>query len=95
MSDLLHHDPVLGPCIATFDGRVLELFTERTGSDSRMIVGLLHVTVDGPDRKGRREVSFTGAPRKRGGGFRLWVPEDQWAGVEPFVREVERATAAP
>jgi hypothetical protein len=93
MSDLAHEDPVLGRCIVTFDGRVLELFTERAGSDARLIAGMLHVDVSDPDRKGRREVTFSCAPRKRGGGFRLWVPQEQWDGVAPFVDEVAAAVA--
>lgn len=97
MPDLAHDDPVFGPCIVTFDGRILELFTERGVSDRRMIVGMLHVDVGEPNRKGRREIGFTAAPRNRGNGFKLWADAEQWAGIEPFVREVaafaEAATA--
>jgi hypothetical protein len=92
MSDLAHDDSVQGPCIVTFDGRILELFTQRSAGAQRMIVGMLNLKVDGPDRKGRREVKFTCLPGFRsGGGFVLWVAEDQWPAVEPFVREVEAA----
>ena len=31
MTDLPHEDPVIGRCLLTFDGRVLELFTECEG----------------------------------------------------------------
>ena len=88
MSDLVHADPVIGQVIYTFDGRVLEKFSERTATAERMIVGLLHVQVDEPNRKGRRQVMFSCLPNGRGGGFTLWVNEDQWPAVEPFVREV-------
>ena len=93
MPDLTHDDPVLGRIVLTFDGRILEKFSERTATAERMIVGLLHVNVDGPDRKGRREVMFTCRPNKRGGGFTVWATDDQWPAVEPFVREVTAAVA--
>jgi hypothetical protein len=94
MSDLTHDDPVVGRVVYTFDGRILEKFSERTATAERMIVGLLHMNVDEPNRKGRREIMFTALPNKRGGGFTLWVNEDQWADVEPFVREVAAALTA-
>jgi hypothetical protein len=91
MLELSHADDIVGQVILTFDGRVLEKFSERTATAERMIVGLLHLEVEGPDRKGRREVWFTCRPNRRGGGFRLMVSEEQWPGVEPFVREVGAA----
>jgi hypothetical protein len=94
VTDLVHDDPVLGPAIVTFDGRILELFTRRGGSEARLLVGLLSVDVGEPNRKGRREVMFSAGTERRGGGFALWAQEEQWAAVEPFVREVEAAVAA-
>lgn len=94
VTDLAHDDPVLGPAIVTFDGRILELFTRRGGSEARLIVGLLDVEVGEPNRKGRREVLFSAGRGGRGGGFALWAQEEQWAAVEPFVREVEATVAA-
>jgi hypothetical protein len=91
MPDLSFADAVQGHVIVTFDGRVLEKFSERSATTDRLIVGMLNVQVDEPDRKGRREVWFTCRPNKRGGGFTLWVSEEQWLEVEPFVREVEAA----
>ena len=92
MSDLRHDDSIIGMCIVSFDGRVLELFNERTADAQRLIVGMLHVKVDEPDRKGRRDVKFTcNSGFRSGGGFRLVADETQWAAVEPFVREVEAA----
>jgi hypothetical protein len=91
MFELSHADSVQGRVIVTFDGHVLEKFSERTTTSERMIAGMLHVDVDGPDRKGRRQVWFTCQPNRRGGGFTLWVAEDQWAGVEPFVLGVTAA----
>jgi|KBSSwiStaDraftv2_1062776.scaffolds.fasta_scaffold761399_2 hypothetical protein len=92
MPDLTHDDPVAGRVIVTFDGRILEKFSERSASAERMIVGLLHVDVGDPNRKGRREIMFSCRPNRRGGGFTLWAEEDQWPAVEPFVREVASAT---
>ncbi len=92
MSDLQHDDSIIGRCILTFDGRVLELFNERTADAQRLIVGMLNVEVDQPDRKGRRDVKFTcNTGFRSGGGFRIVVDETQWPAVEPFVREVEAA----
>jgi hypothetical protein len=89
--ELAHEDSLLGQTVLTFDGRVLEKFSERSATAERMIVGLLHIEVEGPDRKGRREVWFSCRPKRRGGGFRLMVSEEQWPGVEPFVRAVGAA----
>ncbi|WP_028063009.1 hypothetical protein [Solirubrobacter soli] len=91
MLELSHADDILGQVILTFDGRVLEKFSERSAEAERMIVGLLHLEVTEPDRKGRREVWFTCRPKRRGGGFRLTVADEEWAGVEPFVRDVGAA----
>jgi len=91
MTDLPHKDPVIGRCLLTFDGRILELFSEREGSQSRLIVGMLYVTVDEPNRKGRREIKFTAGHGGRGGGFTIWALDEQWAAVEPFIREVNAA----
>ena len=70
MSDLHHDDSVLGPCIVTFDGRDPRALHQREGGKERLIVGMLHVEVGEPNRKGRRDVKFTCAPGFRsGGGF--------------------------
>ena len=92
MTDLRYEDAVLGPAMITFDGRILELFTERGASEQRMIVGMLNVDVGEPNRKGRREVKFTcGTGFRSGGGFTIWAEEHEWANLEPFVREVRAA----
>jgi hypothetical protein len=95
MPDLTHDDPVVGRVIYTFDGRILEKFSERTATAERMIVGLLHVDVGEPNRKGRREIMFSCQPNRRGGGMTLWAEQDQWPAVEPFVREVAAAARMP
>jgi hypothetical protein len=91
----MHDDPVLGRVIVTFDGRVLERFSERTSTAERMIVGLLNVNVGDPNRKGRRQIMFSCLPDQRGGGFTLWAEAEQWTAVEPFVREVASAATMP
>ena len=95
MPDLTHDDPVAGRVIFTFDGRILEKFSERTATAERMIVGLLHVQINDPNRKGRREISFSCLPNRRGGGITLWAEEDQWPADEPFVRAVAAAARRP
>ena len=95
MSDLDHDDPIQGRCIFSFDGRVLEKFSERDASAARMIVGMLHMQIDGPDKKGKRTVKFSGAPNNRGGGFVIWSAAEQWPAVEPFVTEVAAALNRP
>ena len=92
MPDLTHDDPVAGRVILTFDGRILEKFSERSATAERMIVGLLNVQVGEPNRKGCREIMFSAQPNRRGGGFTIWADEPQWAAVEPFVRDVEAAS---
>jgi hypothetical protein len=87
-------DNVQGVVVATFDGLVLEVFTDRLGSTTRLHRRLLHVAVDGPDRKGRHEVKLTTQPKGRGGGTTLFVPADAWAQVEPFLAAVAAAVAA-
>ncbi len=88
MDDFPHDDPILGPSIVSFDGHVVELFTERSGSVARLVAGMIFLQVDDPDRKGRREVWFTCGPNRRGGGFRLMFGEEQWAGFEPWLRQL-------
>jgi len=93
MSDVRYDDAVIGPSLLAFDGRILELFTARDGSKHRMIVGMLFVTVDQPNRHGRREIRFRALPGFRGGGgFTIWVAPDQWSLVEPLLHEVRTAT---
>ena len=93
--DVRYEDAVIGPSLLTFDGRILELFTAREGSKHRMIVGMLFVTIDDANRKGRREIGFRASPGFRGGGgFTVWVMPDQWTQLEPLVDEVRAATAS-
>ena len=91
--ELEYLDNVHGVVVATFDGTVLEVFTDRVGSTTRLHRRLLHLAVDGPDRKGRHEVKLTTQPDGRGGGTTLFVPPEAWPQVEPFVVAVASAVA--
>jgi hypothetical protein len=93
MTDISYEDAILGPSVLSFDGRVLEMFTWQSGSVGRLNSKLLYVTVDGPDKKGRRSVMFTCAPSKRGGGFRAMVDDAQWPRIEPLVDQVSVAVS--
>ena len=93
MTDIAFEHSVLGESVIAFDGRVLEHFTWQHGSQGRLIVGLLTIEVDGPDRKGRYTVKCTTRPNGRGGGFHLVVDEANWLRIEPLVREAQAATA--
>jgi hypothetical protein len=85
-------DSVRGPSVVTWDGLVLEVFTEQAGSGGRLHARLLHVTVKGPDRKGRYEVALTTKPGGSGGGTTLFVSGDDWPDVQPFIEAVAAAT---
>jgi hypothetical protein len=69
-------------------GRVLELFTWRSGTAGRLVKGMLFIEVDGPDRRGRRNVNCSCRPGFGGGGFRLTVADHQWPRLEPFLTQV-------
>jgi hypothetical protein len=92
MADFAYEDPILGPCIVTFDGHVFELFTEREASKARLIASMLHVQIDDPDRRGRRDVWFTCGPGRSGGGCRLTLPAGDWSRFEPWLADVVAAS---
>lgn len=91
MTDVAYEHHLLGASVLSFDGRVVENFTFQVGSAGRLILGLLHVSVDGPDRKGRTTAKFTAGANGRGGGFHVVADEANWALIEPLVREIEAA----
>lgn len=70
--------------LATFDGRVLELFG---GSVRRFHVTLLTVTVSGPDKRGNRTVTFEQSQNEWG------VPLDDAAyqGIQPLLGALGQA----
>lgn len=94
MTDVHYEHSVLGESILSFDGRILEQFTWQEGSVGRLIVGLLTIEVDGPDRKGRRTVKCTTRPNGRGGGFHVVVDEANWGRIESLVLQAQAAASA-
>jgi hypothetical protein len=93
--ELQYVDSVQGAVVATFDGTVLEVFTDRLGSTTRLHRAQLFVTASGPDRKGRYEVKLTSQPGGRGGGTTLFVGPDAWPQVDVFLQAVAADLAAP
>jgi len=85
MLEALFDDPISGPSLVAFDGRVVELFTFRSAEANRLHISLMAVEVNGPDKRGNVEVWFTGGPNRKGGGFRLTVPPGAWPQVQPIV----------
>ena len=85
MLEARFEDPISGPSLIAFDGRVVELFTLRSAEANRLHISILAVEVRGPDKRGSFEVWFTGGANRRGGGFRLTVPSDAWPQVQPIV----------
>jgi hypothetical protein len=72
--------------LLTFDGRVLEIFGFPGSTNMRFHVRNMELTVDEPDRKGRRAVSVK--PAMRGGGCAFEVPDGDWPQVGPFLDRV-------
>jgi hypothetical protein len=70
--------------VFTFDGHVLELFVT---TSERFHVRLLSVTVSGPDRKGRRRVTFAQP------GFQSELPldEEEFQGLQPIFEALGSA----
>jgi hypothetical protein len=88
-------DAVQGGIVATFDGTVLEVFTDRLASTTRLHRRQLFIGVSGPDRKGRYEVKLTSQPGGRGGGTTLFVGAVAWPQVDAFLQAVTTELAAP
>lgn len=94
VEDLAFDDLLLGAVVVTFDGRVLEVFTERAGSVCRLVVGLLHLDAEDADRKGRRRVLVRSMPGGKGSGATLTVGPDDWHAVRAWVDRVRAALPA-
>lgn len=95
MHQLEYLDAVHGTVVVTFDGTVLEVFTDRLGSTTRLHRRQLHVDVVGPDRRGRHEVRLTTQPSGRGGGATLFVGAEAWQDVQVFLGTVGGELAQP
>ena len=74
--------------VASFDGRVLELFGFYS---HRYHVHELEVRVEGPDKKGRYEVAIGS---RWGGGAQFRVEGPDWPALGPVI-EAARAASAP
>ena len=82
-----------GDSLLAFDGRVLEVFGFPGSESMRFHVANLNLTVSGPDRKGRHDVSLK--PRTRGaGGCMFQVDADTWPAVEPLIGRLGAAIEA-
>jgi hypothetical protein len=93
MDDLAYEDLVQGPVVLTFDGHVVEVFTARFGSTSRLVRGMLYVESTGPDRKGRYEVTLRTMTGRRGNGTTLTIAGADWTAVQPWIAELQAALA--
>lgn len=76
-----------GDSLLVFDGRVLEVFGFMGSESLRFHVRNMELSVNEPDRKGRRAVTIK--PASRGsGGCRLEVEEGDWPAVGPILDRV-------
>ena len=92
MREIRFADDNLGVCVLTFDGRVVEVFSEN-GTSSRLHVLMLTIDVRGPDRKDSYVIDM--APAHRGhGAIRLVVASDVYAALEPVIAEVGSSVVA-
>ena len=88
--EVAYRDGAHGDTVLTFDGSVLEMFTEKKfTSIARCHVKMLWIQVEGPNRKGYYEVNASTSPGGLG-GFEAYVPADDW----PRVGELLNAVAA-
>jgi len=92
MREIRFTDDNLGVCVLTFDGRVVEVFSQN-GTSSRLHVLMLTIDVRGPDRKGRYVIDM--APANRGhGAIRLLVSSEAYAALAPVITEVGSSVVA-
>ncbi|MFE6054963.1 hypothetical protein ACFQ6N_29790 [Kitasatospora sp. NPDC056446] len=76
----------------TFDGRVLEVFG---GNPIRFHVRHLHLSVTGPDRKGRRVVTITHGRPELPGGSHIWrYTAEEWERASGLAALLETVQAA-
>ena len=76
-----------GDSLLAFDGRVLEVFGFMGSESLRFHVRNVELSIDEPDRRGRRSVRIRPAARGSG-GCQLEVDEDDWRAVGPFLDRV-------
>jgi len=91
VEDLDYQDVRHGRVILTFDGHVLEVFSERTGNVCRLVVGMLFLRTEGPDRKGRYLVRVSVLRDLPGAGTILTIATVDWPAVEAWLARVNAA----
>jgi len=91
VGELAFDDLLQGQMVLVFDGRIVELFTERHGSIARIHVRQLHHGATGPGRKGQYE--YTCSPRSTwpGGGFNVTVDGETWRSLQQLIAEIDAA----
>lgn len=93
MAEIRYTDLLHDRVIVTFDGSVVEVFTERHASVQRLHRGMLVVTVTGPDRHERMRVGLS-TGRSAGAGFEATLDAQGWAATEPFWTDLQRSAAS-
>lgn len=93
MSEISVHDLVHGRVIVTFDGTVVEVFTERHASVQRFHRSMLTLNFSGPDRNDRYQVQLS-TGRSAGAGFDLTIDAAGWTATHGFWTELH-GSAAP
>jgi hypothetical protein len=92
MHEIRFADQNLGVCVLTFDGRVVEVFTDN-GRSTRLHVLMLTVDVRGPDRKDRYVIDM--APAHRGSSsVQLVVGSEAYAPLQPVISEIGSTVVA-
>lgn len=81
---------VLDKYVLTFDGRVVEVFHEGTAATTRFHVRFLSVHANGPDRKGRFDITLAPGPEPYN-GVKLTVDGARMPEVQAFVENVKRS----
>ncbi len=86
--EVVFEDLIHGQTVLTFDGRVVELFTEQNGTLGRIHLRQLHCKATGPNRKGYFEAQFSPSSSGRS-GFTLTVADGTWPSLQPLIAEID------
>ena len=87
-------DESVGDVVLELSETTLGVHYARNSETPRMHLAMLSVSVDGPDRKGRRTVSVQAKPGAMGASFRLKVAEQDWPRVSALLDLVGPAQRA-
>jgi hypothetical protein len=77
----------IGDNLLLFDGEVLEVFGHPASPSARFHVEALDLTLEDPDRKGRRSLTLRAAAR-HSGGLGLTIELEDLPRAEPFLDRV-------